>query len=479
MTSVLVVSRNASLGMWLSRNGADVDESRPDRVDGWTDDVPGHAVLLLDLGTVDQAEHRLKGLVSEGLRVPVLLIGGDAPEWEQLAGRFSSGLTLFLPPLNAAAVLEELDRLATGSQLDTFASRPAGSVISDSPAPEVPPPLPEIVAVTRKEKPPEAAGSGPSAVPVISRPARSPDSRDHTSGLQVAVVDVPAPRPEPPPVAVQTPTAVQVTPSVQATPFVQAITVVAPLPTVEFPPVAVPVRALRLPPAPAPLHAVEPHLVEAVVGAQLEPQVESAPATDWGITAQPVSPAPAREAPRHGQRTSDDVQALSSLELVSALRERVDGFYSVNDVADFVLAEMVERSEATAGAALMRAGDMWLVEAGVGLRPLEGRLKVPTQHWLVRRVVEEKLGLLVTRSDGSGHELLGAPLASWEHLAGVYLPEGELLILLASADQPFTEGHLKAVRNFDDECKDLLREACAVRELARLLAPLADSDFES
>lgn len=116
MTSVLVVSRNASLGMWLSRNGADVDESRPDRVDGWTDDVPGHAVLLLDLGTVDQAEHRLKGLVSEGLRVPVLLIGGDAPEWEQLAGRFSSGLTLFLPPLNAAAVLEELDRLATGDR---------------------------------------------------------------------------------------------------------------------------------------------------------------------------------------------------------------------------------------------------------------------------------------------------------------------------------------------------------------------------
>jgi hypothetical protein len=125
----------------------------------------------------------------------------------------------------------------------------------------------------------------------------------------------------------------------------------------------------------------------------------------------------------------------------------------------------------------MRSDQAWVVEAGLGLRPLEERLEVPETHWLIRHVVRDGLGLLVARSEGAGSELVGVPLASWEHLSAVFLPDSGLLILLASAERPFKEHHLTAVRGVDKELAELILQATAVRELARSLVPFVGSDL--
>ena len=172
-----------------------------------------------------------------------------------------------------------------------------------------------------------------------------------------------------------------------------------------------------------------------------------------------------------------DVAGISLLDLVTALQRKVAGLHTVHDVAELALIDVLGGSGASAGAALMRSDQAWVVEAGLGLRPLEERLEVPETHWLIRHVVRDGLGLLVARSEGAGSELVGVPLASWEHLSAVFLPDSGLLILLASAERPFEEHHLTAVRGVDAELAELILQATAVRELARSLVPFVGSDL--
>lgn len=420
MSSVLVVSRNPTLGMWLSRNGFDVDEVKLESPD-WVDEVPRHAALLLDVGTVDQAEQRLNTLLTAGLGTPVVLVGDQTPPWATLAGRFTTGLALVTLPLDPAKVLDELGRFADGARLGTESvpvdEADNGAIPPAASAPDGATPLFDSLTVRHHpiKRGATAAPVGPAALPLVPHGARS----------------------------IGQPTLETVAES------------------------GGPVALALLPPD---LEPVVPLLEANVTARATRVQREVAEPA-----APPIAGVP--QAPTAGPSTSSVARPAaptSLLDLLAALQERVTGLYSVREVAEFVLAEMVERCEATAGAALMHVGDGWVVEAGVGLRALEGRLLVPADHWLVRRVIEEELGLLVTRSDGSGHELVGVPLASWEHLAAVYLPQGRLLVLLASNALSFDDSHLKLIRDFDEESKELLHEATAVRELARSLLPLVE-----
>lgn len=468
MTSVLVVSRNTTLGMLLSRNELDVDEARPDGTEGWIEEVPGHAVVLLDVGTIDQAEQQLKALVSAGLRVPVLLVGGDGQDWTALAGRFCSGLALVTLPLNAGVVLDELGKLVDGERLDTFASRrSAGQVAAEpafpevQPSPDDPTPLFDVVVVARDAAPTIASHSriSPGAGDIVhpSPPLELAEMPDLVDAMTAAPAAELVASPPPAPAEAE-----------HRAPAVE--------PVRRLHPAAEPVR--RLPPAAEPVRRLPP----AVEVAPPSPPVQAPDPVrhrrPQPASREPAAPATVRHERPQARPMPEGASGLSLLELTAALKARVGGLYSVDDVAEFVLTEIIDRCGAAAGAALMRADGAWVVEAGVGLRPLERRLEVPSDHWLTRRVVVEELGLLVARSDGSGHELVGVPLASWEYLAAVYLPQGELLVLLASAERSFDHGHLKLVRDIDEECKDLLHEACAVRDLARLLAPFADEAVE-
>lgn len=396
MTRVLVVSRNAALGMWLSRHGLDVDEVSPSDDVSWPAQVSGYTALLLDVGDVERAERRLRALVKAGLSVPVALVGDGGPGWDVLAARFRSGLSLLRLPIQPEAVLAEITRLSNGHCLNIVGG-----------------PL---------EAPQRTTGSIASEAP--------------------EAVDVPL---------------LGLAGSVEATPLFDALKE----------------RADTLSPA------------------TLDPST-SQQATQWPTAKAPAahtsaaeSPAPDLLRPPPAVKTdaattrTTDVAGISLLDLVAALQRKVAGLHTVHDVAELALIDVLGASGASAGAALMRSDQAWVVEAGLGLRPLEERLEVPETHWLIRHVVRDGLGLLVARSEGAGSELVGVPLASWEHLSAVFLPDSGLLILLASAERPFEEHHLTAVRGVDEELAELILQATAVRELARSLVPFIGSDLSN
>lgn len=420
--------------MWLSRQGLDVDEAPRDLAPGWTEEVVGHTAVLLDVGSVEQARQRLDDLDEAGSRVPVLLVGDSSPEWAALAGRFSRGLTLLTLPLDPAQALHALGGLdgvqRAGADEPAALPQPAAVLVTSGAA----------GAHARAEPEPETAVQISPAEP---RAEPKPDAQISPAEPRAAAVLDP-PRPVVPPGLFSVTTS--------RAPDRQGA-------AVRWHVAARPVPEPEPEPEPEPLPEPQP---EPVFRAS-PPQPVRAPQLE--------RPAEARPAPGSAAGAASGTPLL---ELVAALRARIDSLHSVRDVADLVLTELVERCDAAAGAALMLAEPGWVVEADVGLRPLEGRLVVPADHWFVRHLVDEELGLLVTRSDGSGHELAGVPLASWEHLAAALLPQGRLLIVLASADRSFDEGHLELIRSVDAESKDLLAEAVAVRELALALAPLAE-----
>jgi hypothetical protein len=136
----------------------------------------------------------------------------------------------------------------------------------------------------------------------------------------------------------------------------------------------------------------------------------------------------------------------------------------------------MERSGAAAGCVLVPDDDEWRVAAGIGLRPLEHRLRLAGDHWLTDTVASQSKGVLIEGSDIARGRMGGAPLAARNHLMAVPIPTTGAVILLARDEGPFAKSLVSELADVAAEGRPLLLDALAARNLARGLRPLADLD---
>jgi hypothetical protein len=174
----------------------------------------------------------------------------------------------------------------------------------------------------------------------------------------------------------------------------------------------------------------------------------------------PTPAAEAEEATASGERPDALVREL--------LEERTE-LYGLHEVATAVLQEAMSLCSADAGAFLACDGLVWYVIAGVGLRPIEERLVLTADHWVVVSTVSRGLAVLVEDSDIVRQRVAGMPLASWQHLLAAPVGDSRGLVILARADEPFTADDVAQISDVAVEATPLLDEALRLRELARAL----------
>jgi hypothetical protein len=169
---------------------------------------------------------------------------------------------------------------------------------------------------------------------------------------------------------------------------------------------------------------------------------------------------------------------ISTTALVEAISERVGELYGVGDTAQLLADEIVEIADADAAAVLVPDGGLWRVSGGVGLRPPERRLVLDAGHWLVAEIAIGGRALLVEDTDIVRPKLAGAPLAAWRHLLAVPIPEVRSAVVLARGYESgaFDEEDLTALVDPVRRSVAMMRTALMTRQLARLLAPLRESE---
>ncbi len=186
-----------------------------------------------------------------------------------------------------------------------------------------------------------------------------------------------------------------------------------------------------------------------------------------------VASAPESEPEPASERTSE----FSAGDPVQWLLEEAENYYTLEEIAQVIVEDAVVSSLADAGALLVPDGAMWRVAAGVALRPLEHRLQLLPEAWIIENVATAGKGVLIQDSDVARTDLRGTPLASRNHLMAVPVPlVGAVLILSRDGSDPFTEGSLQSLVDLANEARPLLEQAVDLRTLARLLAKHQDQD---
>jgi hypothetical protein len=165
------------------------------------------------------------------------------------------------------------------------------------------------------------------------------------------------------------------------------------------------------------------------------------------------------------------------IDFVRALLPRAEGLPSVSGASAGLLAQALVEAGADAGAVFISDDDAWLVTAGSGLRPLENRCALTSEHWLVSSVRAAADGVLVNDADSPPvrARLSGAPMAWSRHLMAVKLTDPDGLLLLARhTDSPFDKSDLRRIYRVGRTAAAALAEAVELRTLARALARYAD-----
>jgi hypothetical protein len=367
-SSVLVVSRNANLGVGLVHHGYDVADVRPDRHGDWTHQARAADVVVLELSDAVAAESAVLRLRSEGLGVPVLVVANPTPGWETTSDHVGGGASVLPLPISLPALITRIEELIAAGPVD------------------VPPP-------PRNEE------------ELLNAVA-------HSVGLSITEGGTVVTDPEPGDMA-----------------RVRAPDLDAPT---DAPPAGEPVAAAPAPPPGAPMPPPPP-------------------------AAKPGEPRPP-----------------ASDAYVTALLDWAHDLTGLAECAEVVVAELADRVRAEAAVLLLPDGREWRVAGGTGLRPLEERAALAEDHWLVKNVVLAGDGLLTDDTDAVRDEMIGAPLASWQRVLAVPIPDVRGLFVAARSGDGFDESSLAAAVAVGAEAAPLLRDALAVRALARALAPYAE-----
>ena len=185
--------------------------------------------------------------------------------------------------------------------------------------------------------------------------------------------------------------------------------------------------------------------------------------------------------PAPGLRPASEAERAPDVHAwVRGLLDRRSELFGVAETAQVLADEVIERGESDAAAVLVPDGDIWRVNGGVGLRPVERRLVLDTSHWLISEIAVGGRALLIEDTDIVRPRLAGAPLAAWRHLLAIPVPGLRAAVVLARGQEAarFTEQDLAAVVPVVAEASPLLTTALQTRELARVLGPLRDVEGE-
>ena len=526
MARLLIVSRSMALAMRLA-DQHDVTELPLGQLDDLVTG-PDTDILVLDVGDPVLAVKTVNKLREADLNLPVLLVSGYQPEWEQVETQRVEGVHVVPLPITRVALLHGITVLLE----------------------QIPPPAPAWVAVEPPDWP--SAGAFEPAVLTATGPDLAIDLRDdvtpgapapdqpgpdETAPDQLTAneltpdqltadeltADEPGPdetaRPEitlgdlaPDEVA---PEGVELSPS-GVTGLSHSTSITRPfdqepntgqLPIATPGPATGPHRWLHSSSGSAPTPSTgmprhgNPNGASAsrrirLGGRSRKPQRDArtglatdspGPATDpFGVPAG-IFPATALERRLDAEAATGDREgpegpggSPGTADLVRLLHERIGQLYGVSDTAQVLADDVIERADADAAAVLVPDGPVWRVSGGVGLRPLERRLVLDGSDWLITEIGSAGRAVLIEDTDIIRQQLSGAPLAAWRHLLAVPVPDVRAIVVLARGEEggAFTDRDLAAVIVPVREAAGLLAQALAVRRLARILGPLSELDGE-
>jgi hypothetical protein len=439
---------------------------------GWTDRDWTEKVIVLDLEDADRTLAAVEDLRLRGVRAPLVIVSGSTSTWRSIGGLYPDVVLLELP-LNAAALNAAIDRAAQLTQSDALAVSAAGHVRAPSPVTEQPRILePEQPKVAEQPDPgqssrlPEEAAGPPLAAP--PGPAGSdedltlPSPRSEEESTAAADDPVPEDRPR----ARQRtrkrkPSAADAKESQPRSDEIEPSSTSTDEST-----------------APRPAATAESGATERPLSTSL-PLSAALDAVQAGLTTPPSESTLPRSVRR--DQTAATVatatphrQVLDPMALVRALKGAVSHLPQVVDLADLLREQCHSAVRADASTLLLPDDDVWRVEAGKGLRPLEERLQIKSGHWLVAKVGRGGDAILIQNTDVARNQLSGSPLASWPNLMAVPVPEVQGIVLLARRGEPFTRAELERAAAEVETIESALRDALEVRELARLLAVYTD-----
>lgn len=422
MARVALVSRNPVMSMAFSASDHSVAEIRPSALNDWLasgEDV-GVDALVLDLGSPQSAKQVVGDLRAEGRWVPVLLVATSDPGWDD-------------PEVIALPSVELLQL-----PLDPERLKVALAIVLKHP--RTPP-----VA-----KPDQRADPILDAVPELDV-APIPDLLDEPS-------ESPLPTPDPTPIPVPQPID-----EPEPEPDREKIPEPQPIPEPEA--IPLPAWAPKQPrSAKLPRHRAVKSPGEPVAGTiRLDPSEPPLPTPELDTAPAPLATEPIPE--------------FTSGDPVHWLLDEAESYYTLQELAEVVVEDAVARSMAEAGALLVPDGALWRVAGGVGLRPLEYRLQLAPEAWIVENIATAGKGVLIQDSDVARLDLRGTPLASRTHLMAVPVPRVRAILLLSrDRDEPFTEASLGALVGLAKEAGPLLESAIDLRTLARVLSKHLDNE---
>lgn len=422
MARVALVSRNPVMSMAFSASDHSVAEIRPSSLGDWLErgeDV-GVDALVLDLGSPQNAQQVVGDLRAQGRWVPVLLVATDDPAWGAADITGLPGVELLPLPLDP-------DRLKVA-----------------------------LAAVLKHPRTAPLAKAAVDGRPLLDDVpdldiAPAPDLlREESAAALPAPAPVPVPASEPQPVLKPEPVA-------KPEPELEPVAEVETLP--------LPAKAPRKPRS-AQLHkhrANRDSVDQPATPIRLDPSEPPllTPPVEAPLELLPPEPKP--------EFTSGDP--------VHWLLKEAENYYTLEELANVIVEDAVVRSMAEAGALLVPDGAVWCVAGGVALRPLEYRLQLAPEAWLVANIATAGKGVLIQGSDIARLDLRGTPLASRTHLMAVPVPQVRAILLLSrDRAEPFTEASLAALAGLAKEAGPLLEGAMDLRSLARLLAKHLDME---
>lgn len=193
------------------------------------------------------------------------------------------------------------------------------------------------------------------------------------------------------------------------------------------------------------------HAVEAVLAA-------GATASD-GSESGPSSPAASEPPSPHTDRRP---RAAADLPHPDEVATRL----TVGEVADQLAAAACDRLGAESSAVLVPEDEWWSVVGGVSLRPVERRLSVPPDHWIVTSLVQQGRGAVIDRSDVARNQLAQAPLAVRQYLVIVAEPVNRAVLMVGRDTGTFDEDDLAHANELLRSASQPLREALDLHVLA-------------
>jgi CheY-like chemotaxis protein len=196
MARLLIVSRSMALAMRLA-DQHDVVEHSADELDGLLTGIDAD-VLVLDVGDPVLAVNTVNSLREAEQDIPVLLVSGYQPEWEQVEAQQVEGVHVVPLPITRIALLYGISELTGENSPINFvnsddvappaaaaATQPIGN--GEMKAPEVA----EVAAVAAVAKPKPAA-SPATAAPTATPPAATPPSVSAPTVVAVPSAAVPS-----------------------------------------------------------------------------------------------------------------------------------------------------------------------------------------------------------------------------------------------------------------------------------------------